>query len=188
MSKSDNRQVICNENKSAVLKEDKMKRRMRRRRRNSYRKEVNMTGKVLSVVIVIGFSVFAGYMTANYLIGPMLGLESEQVFSDFLNNEKEIEKKKMEEKQSVEKKTNVVQDKLETESETGFALQYGSFSAREGAEQCASQLKSQGIEADIIEKDGSYKVIGPVFRTREEAAAQKNASTGNKDIFITEIP
>lgn len=165
-----------------------MKRRMRRKRRGSYRKEVNMSGKVLSVVLIIGFSVLAGYMTANYLIGPMLGLESEQVFSDFLNNEENKENKNEDKTQKQTEETKVVQDKVEVQNETGFALQYGSFSAKEGAEQCVSELESQGIEARILEKDGSYKVIGKVFATKEEAVAEKNTSAGGKDIFITEIP
>ena len=163
-----------------------MKRRMRRKRHNHYRKNANKTGKVLSVVIVIGFSVLAGYVTANYMIGPMLGLESEQVFSDFLNDKKETEK----EDKTTEKnnETKVVQDKVEVETETGFALQYGSFSAREGAQECVRDLESRGIDASIIEKDGSFKVIGKVFATKDEARAWKDTSGTGEDIFITEIP
>lgn len=163
-----------------------MNKRMRRKRHSAYRRKSNMTNKVVSVVIVISISVLAGYMTANYLIGPMLGLESEPVFSDFVKDKKDAEKEKKTE--LPESETKVVEDQIPVQSEKGFALQYGSFSSKNGAQQCADELQSKGIETSIIEKDGNYKVIGKVFDTKEEARMHKNTSAAEGDIFVTEIP
>ena len=163
-----------------------MNKRVRRKRHSAYRRKANMTSKILSVVIVIGISVLAGYMTANYVLGPMLGLESEPAFSDFVKEKKDAEKEKKTE--LPESETKVVEDQIPVQSEKGFALQYGSFSSKNGAQQCADELKSKGIETSIIEKDGNYKVIGKVFDTKEEARMHKNTSAAEGDIFVTEIP
>ncbi len=184
MSGSTHALIKCTDDKSAWQKEDKMKRRMRRKRHNAHRRDTGMTGKALSVMVIICFSVLAGYITANYMIGPMLGLESEPVFSDFLNEKKEDTESEPEDK----KGTKVVQDTLPVQNQSGFALQYGSFSVREGAKQYADELAADGIDTSIIEKDGSYKVIGKVFKTKEEARAYKESEDAGKDIFITEIP
>ena len=80
MSKSRGLPIIFNNDKTAEQKEDKMNKKVRRKRHSAYRRKANMTSKILSEVIVIGISVLAGYMTANYVLGPMLGLESEPAF------------------------------------------------------------------------------------------------------------
>lgn len=98
-----------------------MNKRVRRKRHSAYRRKANMTSKILSVVIVIGISVLAGYMTANYVLGPMLGLESEPAFSDFVKEKKDAEKEKKTE--LPESETKVVEDQIPVQSEKGFALQ-----------------------------------------------------------------
>ncbi len=161
-----------------------MKRR-RRRRRNVY-KNTNIKGRAFSAVMVICFSVIAGYMTATYIIGPALGLETQPAFFDFINNDDNKESENTDGSDSGEKQ--VVQDTLETDTENGYALQYGSFSSMDGAQKCADDLKSMGIEAEIIEKDGSYKVIGQLFETKEAARTYMEQETWTEDVFITEFP
>ena len=184
MSESIHITIKCTDDKSAQQKEDNMRRRMRRRRHRAHRGEKTVTGRVMPVLFVICFSVLAGYITANYMIGPMLGLESEPVFSDFIKNKKEDSTP--ETKNTNE--TKVVQDTVNVQSESGYALQYGSFSTKGGAEQFAAELAADGTETRIIEKDQSYKVIGKVFETKQEARNYKDSTAAGKDIFITEIP
>lgn len=160
-----------------------MKKRTKRGRnvhkRNAYK------NKAAAFILIICISVAAGYLTATYLIGPVLGLEPEPVSFDFFKKETTDENKKKESKDTDKK---VVQDQLKVEEKKGYAIQYGSYSNKTGAEKCVNELKKSGIEAEIIEKDSSYKVIGEVFETREEADVSKANSAVTEDVFITEIP
>lgn len=160
-----------------------MNRRKRRRRpAKPYRKNSVKT-KAMSFVMVICISVAAGYLTATYILGPVLGLEMEPTFFDFISEDK----KKTENKEKPETKT-VIEDKVETEIESGFAVQYGSFSEKNGARECADQLKAEGIEVKIIEKDGMYKVVGKVYSTKDDARDDIENTQDNEGLFITEIP
>ena len=160
-----------------------MKRRVKRGR--NVHKKTDYKNKAVAFILIICISVAAGYLTATYLIGPVLGLETETVSFDFLKKETRDGKKRKESK-DIDKK--VIQDQLKVEEKKGYALQYGSYSNKSGANECVNELKKSGIKADIIEKDGSYKVIGEVFATREEADASKEKSAVEEDVFITGIP
>ena len=162
-----------------------MKRRRRRRRPSAY-KTGGFNLKLTSVIIAMCLSVGAGYVTATQLIGPALGLESKQVFSDFIDV-KDSEKKNNSDPVK-DKEKQIVQDQIDVQQESGFALQYGSFSNLQGAQECAEDLKKDGIDTRIIEKDGAYKVIGELFDTKEEVRKQKELAPVTGEVFITEIP
>ena len=158
-------------------------RRKAHKRRSSYRKN-SVKIKAVYAVLAICFSVGAGYITATYIIGPALGLDAKPMFSEFLNEKKD----NMENNEEKEDNVKVVQDKLDVKSEQGYALQYGSFSEKKGAEKFAAELTSKGLNAEIINKDDGYKVIGEIFDTYEEAEKSKLQSSLKEDVFITEIP
>ena len=160
-----------------------MNRRRRRRRHNAYRGS-DLKAKAVSVMLVICLSVAAGYVTATQLVGPALGLETQQTFFDFINEKEE----KTEQKDDKDSETTVVEDQVDVETDSGFALQYGSFSSKEGAQECLDDLTASGIEAEIIEKDGMYKVIGQLFDTKAEAETFKEQNPQDEEVFITEIP
>ncbi len=164
----------------------------RRRRRRVYSgthrkyRTGRSTGKKKSAVltvVVICLSVGAGYMTATYLLGPAMGLETQPSFFEKLKTQENDKTEKNDDIKSVENDTE-----KNSEIEKGFALQYGSFSTKAGAEECVQQLKKSGLNAEVIEKDGSYKVIGPIFDTKEEARQEKEKSAVSDEIFVTEIP
>ena len=163
-----------------------MRRRVKRKR--TVRRNNDYKVKAVSFVLIICFSVAAGYLTATYLIGPALGLEAESVSFDFLKKETEKDKVNKNGTEDEQDDTELVQDRLTVETEHGYALQYGSFSSKKGAKACVNELAGAGIDAEIIEKDGSYKVIGEVFDTRKEAEESKKKVSADKDVFITEIP
>ena len=54
------------------------------------------------------------------------------------------------------------------------------------AGELADQLKAKGIDTEIVEDDGKYKVISPVLKTKDEALEQldqiKDKSV--EDVFI----
>ena len=70
--------------------------------------------------------------------------------------------------------------------EEGYALQFGVFSSEASAGELADQLKAKGIDTEIVEDDGKYKVISPVLKTKDEALEQldqiKDKSV--EDVFI----
>lgn len=159
-----------------------MKRKVHRRK-TSHRKN-SMKIKAVYAALAICISVGAGYITATYIIGPALGLDAKPMFSEFLNEKKD----NVENNEEKEDNVKVVQDKLDVKSEQGYALQYGSFSEKKGAEKFAAELTSKGLNAEIINKDDGYKVIGEIFDTYEEAEKSKLQSSLKEDVFITEIP
>jgi len=163
------------------------RRRYRMRKRHSSRHGSSVKGHAITIVIVIFLSVAAGYLTATQLLGPALGLESQQTFFDFITDKKEDMTEKKEKTENVVNEITVVEDDVEVEKESGFALQYGSYSARSGAEKCAEDLKASGIDAEIIEIDGMYKVIGDIFDTKSEAESYKEKNPQEVEVFITEI-
>ena len=73
--------------------------------------------------------------------------------------------------------------------ETNYALQFGVFDNRDGAETLKSELEKDGVKVQIKEQDGRYKVISDLIDTKEQALSQledvKTAS--DKDVFITTV-
>ena len=163
-----------------------MNRRKRKRAgRISRRQNVKTTetgGNLASVVIVICLSLAAGYLAAAYIVGPILGLDT----APLVFNEK-TEEKSDSEAASGEQQDNEP-DETEGLAESGYVLQYGSFSSKEAAENCVSELKRSGIEAEILEKDGAYKVISPLFDTEQEARAKMENQKNYVDVFLTHFP
>ncbi|QIB69280.1 SPOR domain-containing protein [Aminipila butyrica] len=89
----------------------------------------------------------------------------------------------------VEDKLNVtpVQQSTGTDTTNGYCIQFGSFTTKLSAESLVSELKASGITAEIIEKDGAYKVVSQLFQQKEEAVTTMNSLVGTKyaDAFIT---
>lgn len=147
----------------------------------------NVRKHAITVIIVIFLSVAAGYLTATQLLGPALGLESQKTFFDFINDKKENVTETEDEDEKKDGEITVVEDRVDDEKKNGFALQYGSYSSKSGAEECAEELKASGIDSEIIEKDGMYKVIGNIFDTKSEAEKYKEENPQEEGVFITEI-
>ena len=171
-----------------IIKGDKMNRRRHRsRKRYAAKHGRTLKAHAVTVAIVIFLSVAAGYFTATQLLGPALGLETQQTFFDFIKDKQDSITENNDKKDGKDSDITVVEDKAEPETENGFALQYGSFSAKSGAKECAEDLKSSGIDAEIIEKDGMYKVIGNIFDTKQEAESYREKNPQKEEVFITEI-
>lgn len=95
--------------------------------------------------------------------------------------------------------TKIVEDQLNvaptnektataTTAQNGYCIQFGSFSTKQSAENLISELKSSGITAEIVEKEGAFKVVGQLFEQKEQAVATMNSLIGTKytDAFITQ--
>ncbi len=68
-----------------------------------------------------------------------------------------------------------------------YAVQLGSYSTYEGAQEAARDLKSQGIDTYIVEKEGSFKVVGSPHADRLDAerALAALSPEGEEGYFIT---
>ena len=73
------------------------------------------------------------------------------------------------------------------ESEQVYAIQFGSYSTYEGAQEAALQEVSKGHTVRIVEKDGSYKIVGSPYtdRTEAERALAAISPEGEDGLFIT---
>lgn len=150
-------------------------RRYRRARGNSGMKFVGFLGIMIAAVI-------CGYLTARFVIAPLLGYDTQVLKLDFpsrLTAVLEEDNSKEEQDESAEKDADV----------DGYALQFGLFSTRERAEELVSDLADEGIVAEIREVDGEYKVVSALFKTKKEALdkLKKTNSKRVSDIFITAI-
>ncbi|MEE0742032.1 MAG: SPOR domain-containing protein [Emergencia sp.] len=150
-------------------------RRYRRARGNSGMKFVGFLGIMIVAVI-------CGYLTARFVIAPLLGYDTQVLKLDFpsrLTAVLEEDNSKEEQDESAEKDADV----------DGYALQFGLFSTRERAEELVSDLADEGIVAEIREVDGEYKVVSALFETKKEALdkLKKTNSKRVSDIFITAI-
>lgn len=166
-----------------------MKKRIYRKRHHiRHNSRDHSKNRIGLIFISICCSVIAGFLTSNYIIGPALGLDTDIVISEFINKKQSVEIDNKKVVDESDEKNIVVEDQIIENSESGYAVQYGSFSSKERAQKFMNELTSEGIDASIYNKDGSYKIIGKVFDTKEEARVQKNNLNIGKDVFITEIP
>lgn len=205
-----------------------MNRKRRKRRPPAYRGR-GMQINLLPILIIICLSVCAGYLTAKYVVYPLLGYEPAELNvlerlklgdGDKAEKEKETEglsqtseasekasakaEKQVGEKETEQTKTEsaaeskeaatksapsktVLEDKAEVKQAAGYALQFGSYSTKSAAQKSLKQLKSSGIKAKIVEKDGAYKIIGKLFDTKEQAAAHLNGLDESIGAFITTV-
>lgn len=150
----------------------------------------------LPIVVIICLSIFAGYITAKYVVYPFLGYEPAGLS---LTKEKpETEKTKPTKAATKETtaptkettgatKSNVVEDEADVEKEKGYALQFGSYSTKEAAKKGVKDLKASGIKAKIVKKDGTYKVIGQLFKTKSKAKKELKKMDKSVGAFVTTI-
>lgn len=132
------------------------RRRVRKRRVN--REKTKM--KFSAVLVIITIAIALGYISARFLIIPILGYNTD------------------------ESPINVSASK---EDENGFALQFGIFSTKEAAQKLVDDLTQKGIATNIVEENEKYKVISPIIKTKDEALGKLNDIKDKdvEDVFIT---
>lgn len=155
---------------------------MNRRKIRRYRARGNSGMKFVGFLGIMIAAVICGYLTARFVIAPLLGYDTQVLKLDFpsrLTAVLEEDNSKEEQDESAEKDADV----------DGYALQFGLFSTRERAEELVSDLADEGIVAEIREVDGEYKVVSALFETKKEALdkLKKTNSKRVSDIFITAI-
>lgn len=182
----------------------------RKIRRNSYyqKTKVNFT----AIIVIMSIAILFGYGAAKFIIYPLFNSDNisgqdfkiEKFLSFFLeendsqgNNGTDMPNITGQGIVKDDSNSNIVEDKLEiTEieqtisqpNESGYCIQFGSFSTNLSAESLVSELKTSGIDAEVIEKNGAYKVVSQLFEDKEKAVTTLNSLVGTKyvDAFITQ--
>lgn len=154
----------------------KMKYRNRRRirKRKSTTEKTKM--KFTAVLVIMIMTVVLGYLTARFIIGPILGYDTDESPIKVYDSDDSLD----DESKNVNKEENT------QKAEGGFALQFGVFSTKEAAQELVNSLAGKGIEADIIEENNQYKVISPIIQTKDEALGKLNEIKDKnvEDVFI----
>lgn len=157
----------------------KMRRKIRKRKTKSENSRMKM-GMFVGIILL---AVVLGFLTARFVIGPIIGYNADE------------SPVKLEQKDDKGKKTDAEQTEQKTSLETGqnqmpeegYALQFGAFSTKDAAEKLAEALRLKGIETKIVEIDDVFKVISPMFDDKEAAlkALQESKDKDVEDVFIT---
>lgn len=157
----------------------KMRRKIRKRKTKSENSRMKM-GMFVGIILL---AVVLGFLTARFVIGPIIGHNADE------------SPVKLEQKDDKGKKTDAEQTEQKASLETGqnqmpeegYALQFGAFSTKDAAEKLAEALRLKGIETKIVEIDDVFKVISPMLDDKEAAlkALQESKDKDVEDVFIT---
>lgn len=190
--------------------------RMNRGRRRKVRKRKSPDGSrkagFLAAIGIIFAAVLLGFLTARFVIGPIIGynadispviLKNSDDFSKSEDEQNDNSKEKdsssdpadtavkteesNEDNQTVDRKNSAAKSSVPIAGEKkSYALQFGAFSDKEAAEKLKQELEAKGIETQIKEQDGKFKVISAVIKTKEEALKALDESKEKEitDVFI----
>ena len=148
--------------------------RRRVKKRKSRGEKAGMRLSILGVAILA--AILLGYLTARFVIGPIIGYNADE--SPIKVTEQENKAGKTDSDKS---------DKTQETAaapEKGYALQFGAFSSREAAEELSKALKEKGIDTEIVKVDSVFKVITPVIEEKDDAI---KALDDVKDKEVTDV-
>ncbi len=162
----------------------------RRRIKKRKRPNGNSKMKFVLILVIMVMAVVLGYLTARFIIGPLLGYDADEspiTLTDSAASEDDTQKdSSTEEAASEENSEDTPKESSKSSPEEGYALQFGVFTSKEAADKLADDLESKGIETEIIEDDEKFKVISPVVKTKDEAIDKLNGISDKEveDVFI----
>ena len=164
---------------------------MRRKVRKRKSKSENSRVKMSVFLGIILLAVLLGFLTARFVIGPIIGYNADESpvqlnGADKAETEQDVGADAAEDSNvsKVEKTANT-----EEEAEKGYALQFGAFSTKDSAQELSDALESKGIKTKIVEADNVFKVISPVLENKEEAlkALSESKEKEVEDVFIPSV-
>ncbi len=186
---------------------------MNRRKIRKYRSARRNSGvKFAGILVIMIVAVICGYLTARFIIAPLLGYDTEVLKLDFpskltgfLDRGDENQSDDAADSEAGDRTGDADSDADDSQSDdgdgktasgdkgaeadSGYALQFGIFTTEDRAQELADDLAADGIDARIREADGKYKVTSPLVDTKDEAVKMlKDTDTDRvKDVFITAI-
>ena len=160
------------------------RRRARSRRGRFGRKEkLNFT----PVIVILCLSVACGYATAKYVVDPVVNYVP-QLMAEKEQESTEPENKKEEQPLKESEKSKIVEDDVdikETGKIKGYALQFGCYSTESAAEAVMPTLGVENLQ--IIDQNDMYKIIGEIYKSKEEARKALAALPESAGAFVTTI-
>lgn len=148
--------------------------------RASYRSSSRNRNKLTftPVIVMLCISVGCGYAAAKYVVDPVVNYVPQ------LTAEKEN-------KDSAEEQTEskgIIEDETEVKDKgevSGYALQFGCYSGKAAAESIVQSIGVEGLQ--VIEQDELYKIIGELYKTKEDAKKALDDLPDNANAFVTPI-
>ncbi|PWL94496.1 MAG: hypothetical protein DBY08_01230 [Clostridiales bacterium] len=167
------------------------RRRVKKRKRPNENSKMKFT-MVLGIMIV---AVLLGYLTARFVIGPLLGYDADESPIKIANNKAEQDDTVDNSNQDTDSKDKAADNEGSKNSEEtgsdsapdqGYALQFGVFTSKEAAQKLKEELQAKGIETKVVQEDDNYKVISTVVKTKDEAIEELNGIKDKEveDVFI----
>lgn len=152
------------------------RRRYRSRNRSQSRSRSNVS--FTPVIVMLCLSVGCGYAAAKYVVEPVVNyvpqLTAEKSDEIDLTDIGDIDKTIVDEA-----------DVEETGDISGYALQFGCYSGKTSAELAMPSIGVENLE--IIEQDDLYKIVGEVYKTKNEAKKALEDLPETVNAFVTPI-
>ncbi len=163
----------------------KIRRKIRKRKPAGENSGVKLSLFLGIILLAVGL----GFLTARFVIGPLIGYNAEESPAQELTEEKTKEAEKAD--ADADPDTADPADTTDTAAkiEEGYALQFGAFSSKEAAQELSDALQAKGIKTNVVEIDHVFKVMSPITE-KKETALQDLAKVKDKeitDVFITAV-
>jgi hypothetical protein len=169
------------------------------KRRNRYPRRDAKAGFSIFIIVLI-LAVAAGYAGTKYIIFPyLLGNNPAESSGDQTGGDKTATETAVD---TITSPPSVIIDKQNLTNDTSnngnsnvvtggngpFSVQFGSFSAKTGADKLSAELTGKGIYSYVYESNGSYKVLGLPYSTEEKAReAASVVSAVVSDVFVVNL-
>lgn len=180
-------------------------RNIRRKIRKRKSRNENSRMKITVFGGIILLAIFLGFLTARFVIGPLIGYNADESPVQLKQDEAAESPKDKDGKSAEDADTAAASDTKSEEGtdsdndaeaadatdsempQEGYALQFGAFSTKDAAEKLSEALRIKGIETKIIETDDVFKVISPVLEDRTAAleALEESKEKNAEEVFIT---
>ena len=182
----------------------KIRRKVRKRKPAGENSGVKLSLFLGIILLAVGL----GFLTARFVIGPLIGYNAEESPAQELTEEKTKETKKADAAADADADADAdtdagedadtdadvdanAADTTDTAAETdeGYALQFGAFSSKEAAQELSDALQAKGIKTNVVEIDHVFKVMSPITE-KKETALQDLVKVKDKeitDVFITAV-
>ncbi|MDD3169588.1 MAG: SPOR domain-containing protein [Eubacteriales bacterium] len=173
------------------------------KRRNRYPRRDSRTGFSVFIIVII-LAVAAGYAGTKYIIFPYLlgnnpaDSTGEQTTEHNTSTDSAVDVISSSPSIIIDQQ-NLKNDNPDAVGNNGntnvitsekgpFCVQFGSFSAKNGADALSTELSGKGIYSYIYESGGSYKVLGLPYTTEEKAQeAASVVSAVVSDVFVVNL-
>lgn len=162
-------------------KEEKVMHNRSRQRRRRYHKKSRSNVNFTPVIIMLCLSVGCGYAAAKYVVDPVVNYvpqfvaeKSEELTELTSDNDTDV-------KDTAEDEPEV----KEAGQITGYALQFGCYSGQSAAESAVTSIGIEGLK--VLKQNDMYKIVGEVYKTKEEAKTALGSLPPTAKAFVTPI-